>query len=143
MNEPMPNKLNVTTWFKVTDSSGHLLRSEQLPAGTALPDRLRLAHRNYQLQGWTVDALRPGRWSFLAEKAGQRLLIGIRPPALRAAALRAAPLETGDPIQHGRQSAAGPPPELTVRGTRLTRRQTAGNPKARSARRGSKVSSSA
>jgi hypothetical protein len=78
MNEPMPRSLQVTTWFKVMDSSGHLLRSEQVPAGTDLADRLRLAHRNYQLQGWTVDPLLPGRWSFIAEKSGQRLLIGIR-----------------------------------------------------------------
>jgi hypothetical protein len=78
MNEPMPLKLEVTTWFKVIDSSGRILRSEELPAGADLPDRLRLAHRNYQLQGWSVDPLRPGRWSFLAAKAGQRLLIGIR-----------------------------------------------------------------
>src|SRR5258708_39905595 len=80
MNEPMPLKLEVTTWFKVIDSNGRLLRSEELPAGADLPDRLRLAHRNFQLQGWTVDPLRPGRWSFLAEKAGQRILIGIRSP---------------------------------------------------------------
>jgi hypothetical protein len=78
MNEPMPRKLPVPTQFKVTDAHGRILRSEELPAGTALPDRLRLAHRNYQLQGWAVEPLRPGRWSFLAEKAGQRLLIGIR-----------------------------------------------------------------
>ena len=80
MNGPMPRSLQVITWFKVTDSVGRTLRSEELPAGADLPDRLRLAHRNYQLQGWTVDLLRPGRWSFLAEKAGQRILIGIRPP---------------------------------------------------------------
>jgi hypothetical protein len=111
MNEPMPRSLQVTTWFKVIDSSGRILRSEELPAGADLPDRLRLAHRNYQLQGWTVDPLRPGRWSFLAEKAGQRLLIGIRPPALRAAVL-----EIRGNFQHGKQT-AGPPPELSVRGT--------------------------
>ena len=80
MNEPMPPELQVPTGFRVTDANGRILRSEELPAGTDLPDRLRLAHRNYQLQGWTVDLLLPGRWSFLAEKAGQRILIGIRPP---------------------------------------------------------------
>jgi hypothetical protein len=80
MNDPMPRSLQVITWFKVTDSAGRILRSEALPAGLDLPDRLRLAHRNYQLQGWTVDPLRPGRWSFMAQKAGQRILIGIRPP---------------------------------------------------------------
>ena len=80
MNGPMPRSLQVITWFKVTDSSGRILRSEELPVGVDLPDRLRLAHRNYQLQGWTVDFLRPRRWSFIAEKAGHRILIGIRPP---------------------------------------------------------------
>jgi hypothetical protein len=80
MNEPMPLKLEVTTWFKVTDASGRIVRSEELPAGADLHDRLRLAHRNYQLQGWSVEPLLPGRWSFIAEKAGQRLLIGIRRP---------------------------------------------------------------
>jgi hypothetical protein len=49
MNEPMPPKLQVITWFKVIDSNGQLLRSEELPAGADLPDRLRLAHRNYPL----------------------------------------------------------------------------------------------
>jgi len=80
MNEPMPLKLELTTWFKVTDASGRILRSEELPAGADLRDRLRLAHRNYQLQGWSVEPLLPGRWSFIAEKASQRLLIGIRRP---------------------------------------------------------------
>jgi hypothetical protein len=80
MNEPMPLKLEVTTWFKVTDASGRIIRSEELPAGADLPDRLRLAHRNYQLQGWIVDALMPGHWGFTAEKSGRRILIGIRPP---------------------------------------------------------------
>ena len=80
MHEPMPLSLPVPTEFKVTDSNGRLVRSEELPTGTTLPDRLRLAHRNYTLQGWTVDPLLPGRWSFIAEKAGQRLLIGIRRP---------------------------------------------------------------
>lgn len=80
MHEPMPLSLPVPTEFKVTDSNGRLVRSEELPTGTTLPDRLRLAHRNYTLQGWTVDPLLPGRWTFMAEKAGQRLLISIRRP---------------------------------------------------------------
>lgn len=95
MNDPMPLELPVPTQFRVIDVRGRILRAEELPAGTNLPDRLRLAHRNYQLQGWTVDPLRPGRWSFLAEKAGQHLLIGIRPPhsdGPPAATNRAAPL---------------------------------------------------
>jgi hypothetical protein len=81
MHEPLPRTLEATTTFKVTDSNGRILRSEELPAGTDLPDRLRLAHRNYQLQGWTVGPLLHGRWSFFAEKSHQRLLIGIRHPS--------------------------------------------------------------
>ena len=101
MHEPMPPKLPVATGFKVTDSHGRLLRSEDLPAGADLHDRLRLAHRNYQLQGWTVDALLRGRWSFIAEKAGQRLLIGIRRP--RPAATDVVPA-VSDPLnQHRHQ----------------------------------------
>jgi hypothetical protein len=72
--------LGVSSWLKVTDSNGRILRSEEVKAGADLHDRLRLAHRNYQLQGWTVDPLLPGRWSFFAEKAGRRLVIGIQPP---------------------------------------------------------------
>jgi hypothetical protein len=103
MNAPMPRKLQVPTGFRVTDSNGRILRSEELPANTDLADRLRLAHRNYQLQGWTVDPLLPGRWSFMAEKAGQRLLIGIRPPhsdGPHAATNRAAPLNQSRDTPH-------------------------------------------
>jgi hypothetical protein len=84
MNNPMPISLDVVSWFKVTDSSGQTLRSEELKAGADLHDRLRLAHRNYQLQGWTVDPLLHGRWSFCAKKAGRQILIGIRVPAPKA-----------------------------------------------------------
>jgi hypothetical protein len=84
MNSPMPISLDVVSWFKVTDSDGRMLRSEELKAGADLHDRLRLAHRNYQLQGWTVDPLLPGRWNFCARKAGRQLLIGVRAPAPRA-----------------------------------------------------------
>ncbi len=84
MNSPMPISLDVASWFKVTDSDGRILRSEELKAGADLHDRLRLAHRNYQLQGWTVDPLLPGRWSFCAKKAGRQILIGIRRPAPQA-----------------------------------------------------------
>ena len=80
MNTHMPPSLNVVSFFKVTDSSGRTLRSEEIRAGSDLHDRLRLAHRNYQLQGWSVDPLVPGHWSFFAQKAGRRILIGIRPP---------------------------------------------------------------
>src|SRR3954447_11439602 len=85
MNALMPTSINVVTWFKVTDSSGRTLRSEELKAGADLHDRLRLAHRNYQLQGWNVDPLLPGRWNFCARKAGRQILIGIRMPASRPA----------------------------------------------------------
>jgi len=81
MNSPMPLSLDAVTWFKVTDSNGRTLRAEKLKPGADLHDRLRLAHRNYQLQGWTVDALIPGRWNFCARKAGRQILIGIRLPA--------------------------------------------------------------
>ena len=81
MNTLMPITVNVLTWFKVTDSNGRTLRSEELKPGSDLHDRLRLAHRNYQLQGWSVDPLLPGRWSFCARKAGRQILIGIRMPA--------------------------------------------------------------
>ena len=80
MNSPMPHSLDAVTWFKVTDSTGRTLRTEELKPGVDLHDRLRLAHRNYQLQGWTVDALLPGRWNFCARKAGRQILVGIRPP---------------------------------------------------------------
>jgi len=81
MNALMPISVDVVTWFKVTDSSGRTLRSEELKAGADLHDRLRLAHRNYQLQGWNVDALLPGRWNFCARKGERQILIGIRMPA--------------------------------------------------------------
>lgn len=80
MNTVMPISLDEVTWFKVTDSTGRILRYEELKPGADLHDRLRLAHRNYQLQGWTVDPLLPGRWNFCARKAGRQILIGIRMP---------------------------------------------------------------
>jgi len=79
MNTPLPASLPVPAQYQVTDDHGRILRSEALPPGADLHDRLRLAHRNYQLQGWTVDPLLPGRGSFFAEKAGRRLSVGIRP----------------------------------------------------------------
>jgi len=84
MNSPMPLSLDAVTWFKVTDSNGRTLRAEELKPGADLHDRLRLAHRNYQLQGWSVDALLPGRWNFRASKGGRQILIGIRLPAAPA-----------------------------------------------------------
>lgn len=95
MNTLMPITLDVVTWFKVTDSNGRILRSEELKPGADLHDRLRLAHRNYQLQGWTVDPLLPGRWNFCARKAGRQILIGIRMPASPP---RAAPTQNSLPV---------------------------------------------
>ena len=55
---PMPVRLDVDAMLRVSD---------------------RIAHENYQLQGWTVGELRPGRWgAFFAQKAERRLLIAIR-----------------------------------------------------------------
>jgi hypothetical protein len=96
MNEPMPLKLDVTTGFKVINSNGRLLRSEELPAGTALPDRLRLAHRNYQLQGWSVEPLLP-RSLELPRREGRPAPPHRNPTP---AALRAPVLETLHDIQH-------------------------------------------
>ena len=81
MDSPMPISLNVVSWFKVTDLDDRTLGSEELKAGADLHDRLRLAHRNYQLQGWTVGPLLPGSWSFCAKNAEREILIGIRVPA--------------------------------------------------------------
>jgi hypothetical protein len=95
MNTLMPTTLDVVTWFKVTDSNGRILRSEELKPGADLHDRLRLAHRNYQLQGWTVDPLLPGRWNFCARKADRQILIGIRMPA---SPLRPTPAQNSLPV---------------------------------------------
>jgi hypothetical protein len=98
MNGPMPLSLQVVLWFTVTDSNGRILRTEEVRAGADLHDRLRLAHRNYQQQGWNVEPLLSGRWNFLAEKAGRRILIGIRPP--RPEVTYAAPVGADRRNQH-------------------------------------------
>jgi len=96
MKSPMPLSLDAVTWLKVTDSNGRTLRDEELKPGADLHDRLRLAHRNYQLQGWTVGPLLPGRWNFCANKAGRQILVGIRSPA--APATRTSHLDNSLPI---------------------------------------------
>jgi hypothetical protein len=101
MNAPMPVSLDVTIQFKVTDSNGRILRFEELRPGTNLRVRLRLAHRNYQLQGWSVDPLLPGCWSFCAAKTGRRILIGIQRPRLPFALPTTA---VTDPLTQPRQS---------------------------------------
>ncbi len=80
MNAPLPVSLDLATRFTVTDSTGRILRTEELKPGTNLRDRLHLAHRNYQLQGWTVDPLLIGHWRFRAEKAGRRIVTEIQRP---------------------------------------------------------------
>jgi hypothetical protein len=85
----MPVRLETDARLRVSDQAGRIVRSERLPAGTALRERLQLAHENYARQGWTVGALAPGQWAFLAQKADRRLLI-----AIRARAPVALPAET-------------------------------------------------
>jgi hypothetical protein len=74
----MPVRLGTDALLRVSDQAGRVVRSERLPAGTALRERLRIAHENYARQGWTVGARAPGQWAFMAEKADRRLLIAIR-----------------------------------------------------------------
>jgi len=54
----------------------------------AIADRVvdEFCNTDFELQGWTVEDLRPGQWAFVAEKADKRLLIAIR--SAEAAALR-------------------------------------------------------
>ena len=75
---PMPVRLEAEALLRVSDQAGRIVRSERLPAGTDLRERLRIAHENYERQGWTVGALTPGQWAFMAEKAERRLLVAIR-----------------------------------------------------------------
>ena len=76
----MPVTLPRNSWFVVMDEQGKVLRSELLPPGTPLPDRLSEAAAAYAAQGWTGDPL-PGRWSFIVKKGNRRLAIGIRASA--------------------------------------------------------------
>jgi len=74
----MPVRLGVEARLRVSDQAGRIVRTEALPAGTDLHERLALAHANYARQGWTVDEWHPGQWAFMAEKGERRLLIAIR-----------------------------------------------------------------
>jgi len=69
----------------VMDSAGRVLRTEDLSALAQAAERLREAHRNYQAQGWNCAPLGGGRLNFMAEKAGKRIVIAIRPRAACAA----------------------------------------------------------
>ena len=64
--------------FIVSDDSGRVLRSEALPVTADPRDRLRRAHRSYQLQDWAVDPLLREHWSFTAQKESRRILVAIR-----------------------------------------------------------------
>src|SRR5882762_9594421 len=75
---PMPVRLEAEAMLRVSDQAGRIVRSERLPAGTDLRERLQLAQENYRRQGWTVGALAPWQWAFMAQKADRWLLIAIR-----------------------------------------------------------------
>ena len=67
--------------YIVSDDGGRVLNSEVLPARAEPRDRLRRAHRSYQLQDWAVGPLLRERWSFTALRDGRRILVAIRRPA--------------------------------------------------------------
>ena len=73
----MPATLPRNAWLVVMDGYGKLLRSELLPPGTNLPDRLTEVAAAYAAQGW-VGQPSPGRWSFIMRNALHSLAIGIR-----------------------------------------------------------------
>jgi hypothetical protein len=75
---PMPVCLEVDALLRVSDQGGRIIRTEALPGGTDLRDRLRIAHENYARQGWQVGELRLGQWAIFAEKPSGRLMIAIR-----------------------------------------------------------------
>src|SRR5882757_7893941 len=56
---PMPVRLGVEARLRVSDQAGRIVRTEALPAGTDLHERLALAHENYARQGWTVGERHP------------------------------------------------------------------------------------
>ena len=75
---PMPSRLDSNALLRISDQGGQIVRQEALEAGTDLRERLRVAHENYERQGWTVTELRPGQWAFVAELGSRRLMIAIR-----------------------------------------------------------------
>ena len=72
----MPVHLDADVWLTARDETSRTIRSDLVPKGTNLPERLRTAHSNYTLQGWTCDPIKPGFWNFYAAKDGKRILIG-------------------------------------------------------------------
>jgi len=74
----MPVTLPAPSWLTATDDAGRILRCEELKAGADLDDRLRLAHRHYQLKGWSCDPLTRASSGFGAVMGSRRLVVAIR-----------------------------------------------------------------
>jgi hypothetical protein len=62
----------------VSDEAGQILRAEPLPRLGNPQDRLRRAHRSYQLRDWSVGPLLYEQWSFDASKDRRRIVIAVR-----------------------------------------------------------------
>jgi hypothetical protein len=62
----------------VSDEAGQILRAEPLMRLGNPHDRLRRAHRSYQLRDWNVGPLLYGNWSFAASKRGRRVVVAVR-----------------------------------------------------------------
>jgi hypothetical protein len=62
----------------ISDEAGQILRAEPLMRLGNPHDRLRRAHRSYQLRDWNVGPLLYGNWSFAASKRGQRVVVAVR-----------------------------------------------------------------
>ena len=75
---PMPAHIAVPAILRVSDQRGRTVRQELLGPGADLRDRLRIAHANFEREGWEVGDLRPGQWAFVAEKPDRRLMVAIR-----------------------------------------------------------------
>lgn len=97
---PMPARLDSDALLRVSDQSVRIVRTEMLSAHTNLRERLRVAHENYELQGWTVNAQKPGQWAFVAELGGRRLMIAIRPLTPDVASVC---VEPAIPVQNARR----------------------------------------
>jgi hypothetical protein len=81
---PMPTHLEGDALLRVSDQGGRIARTEELPHGTDLRDRLRIAHENYARQGRTVGELLPGAMGLLCRArrpAAPKWPFGRRPPA--------------------------------------------------------------
>jgi hypothetical protein len=74
----MPVHIAMPAILRVSDQRGRTVRQELLSPGADLRDRLRIAHENFEREGWQVGDLRPGQWAFVAEKPARRLMVAIR-----------------------------------------------------------------